>query len=449
MFKKLLTIWFAGLAALCAQQPPSAALQGVVRDPSGAVIPNLKVEVRSWQRGDIVTAVTDGSGIYAATGLTAGTYSVSVKARGFSAFQRKAIELTGGQTSHLDIALVIDSVRQQVMITSKAPPLEGERETDTKNHQEILEIREVRESSARDVGEALENMEGLWKIRKGGIANDIVLRGFQQDNLNVLIDGVRIFGACPNNMDPPSFHVDFAEVQQVNVLKGPFDIKNQGSLGGMVDIISRTPGRGLEVAPTFATGSFGYFNPSLVASFSRSRFFGLAGYSLRRSRPYVDGAGNRFTDLSNYSSAGRRQNAFDVNTSWFRWGLSPRENHHTELAYTAQRGNLTLYPYLMMDSPYDHADRLNASHNINNLTGVLKQVRMQAYFTQVKHWMTDDYRLSSAGAPQELQHGDLCWHEVARRQSRSGVRGFCRWLRELPPKLECGQHDANGRHGYV
>jgi len=69
------------------------------------------------------------------------------------------------------------------------------------------------------------------------------------------------------------------------------------------------------------------------------------------------------------------------------------------VAYTAQRGNLTLYPYLMMDSPYDHADRLNASHNINDLTGVLKQVRMQAYFTQVKHWMTDDYRLSSAGAP--------------------------------------------------
>ncbi len=288
MFQKILLIWLAGLLALYAQQPPSAALNGVVRDPSGAVIPNLKVEVRSLERGNSVTAVTDGSGSYAATGLTAGTYSVSVEARGFNGFQRKGIKLTGGRATSLDITLAIDSLRQSVMITSKAPTLEGERETDTRNHQEILEIREVRESSARDVGEALENMEGLWKVRKGGIANDIVLRGFQQDNLNVLIDGVRIFGACPNNMDPPSFHVDFAEVQQVNVLKGPFDIKNQGSLGGVVDIISRTPGRGLEVTPTFATGSFGYFNPSLVASFSNRRFFGLAGYSLRRSRPYVD-----------------------------------------------------------------------------------------------------------------------------------------------------------------
>lgn len=424
MFQKILVILYAGLWALCAQQPPSAALKGVVRDPSGAVIPDLKVKVRSLERGNIVTAVTDRSGIYAATGLTAGTYSVLVKAQGFSSFEREGIELTGGQTTSLDITLVIGSGRQSVTITSKAPTLEGERETDTKNQQETLEIREVRESSARDVGEALENMEGLWKIRKGGIANDIVLRGFQQDNLNVLIDGVRVFGACPNNMDPPSLHVDFSEVQQVNVLKGPFDIKNQGSLGGVVDIISRTPGRGLEVTPTFATGSFGYLNPSLVASFSNRRFFALAGYSLRRSRPYVDGSGHRFTDLSNYSSAGRGQNGFDVNTSWFRWGLSSRENQHTEVAYTAQRGNLTLYPYLMMDSPYDHADRLSASHNVSDLTGVLKQLKVQAYFTQVKHWMTDEYRLSAAGAPRSYSMATFAGTKSLGGRVEAGLADF-------------------------
>ena len=122
------------------------------------------------------------------------------------------------------------------------------------DRQEVLDYREVRESSARDAGEALARLDGLWKIRKGGIASDVVLRGFQQGNINVLIDGARIAGACPNHMDPPAFHVDFAEVQQVEVTKGAFDLANQGSLGGAVNIVSKAPGRGLRLTPNLSTG---------------------------------------------------------------------------------------------------------------------------------------------------------------------------------------------------
>ena len=74
--------------------------------------------------------------------------------------------------------------------------------------EENLTIREVRESSARDIGEALQNVPGLSSVRKGAIANDIVLRGFQRDNLNMFLDGVRLHGGCPSRMDPPSFHFD-------------------------------------------------------------------------------------------------------------------------------------------------------------------------------------------------------------------------------------------------
>ena len=37
--------------------------------------------------------------------------------------------------------------------------------------EDSLEVREVRESSAKDVGEALTKINGLSKFRKGGIAN--------------------------------------------------------------------------------------------------------------------------------------------------------------------------------------------------------------------------------------------------------------------------------------
>jgi len=70
----------------------------------------------------------------------------------------------------------------------------------------------------------------VWQLRKGAIANEVVLRGLQSRDLNVLVDGQRAYGACPNHMDPPAFHVDFAEVERIEVSKGPFDVRHQGSL---------------------------------------------------------------------------------------------------------------------------------------------------------------------------------------------------------------------------
>ena len=51
------------------------------------------------------------------------------------------------------------------------------RSTEVTTNEEVLTIREVRESPARDIGEAAGNIPGLTSLRKGAIANDIVLRG--------------------------------------------------------------------------------------------------------------------------------------------------------------------------------------------------------------------------------------------------------------------------------
>jgi hypothetical protein len=95
-----------------------------------------------------------------------------------------------------------------------------------------------------------------------GIANDVVVRGFQSRDLNTLIDGQRIYGACPNRMDPAVFHVDFAEVDRVEIGRGPFDIRNQGSMGGTVNIITRKPSSGFHSSGNNSGGSYGYINPS-------------------------------------------------------------------------------------------------------------------------------------------------------------------------------------------
>lgn len=266
------------------------------------------------------------------------------------------------------------------------------------SHVDSLLVREVRESSAKDVGEALAKLDGLWKVRKGAIANDIVLRAFQADDINVLVDGVRVYGACPGRMDPSSFHVDFAEIETVEVSKGAFDVRNQGSLGGLIHIASKGPGAGWRFEPTLSAGSFDYVNPSLTGSYADNRWHWLAGYSARAGRPYRDGSGRRITEYANYHAGAGDLRAFEINTGWMKLGFRPAVNQALELSYTRQAGGKTLYPYLLMDALYDNADRAGLRYEAGGLSGPVQAIRGQVYLSAVRHWMTDEYRMSAIGA---------------------------------------------------
>ncbi|MFN3814078.1 MAG: TonB-dependent receptor domain-containing protein [Aquificaceae bacterium] len=283
----------------------------------------------------------------------------------------------------------------------KEVELKAKRET----FKESLEIREVRESFAKDVGEALTKIEGLWKIRKGGIANDIVLRGFYRDNINVLIDGERIYGACPNRMDPPAFHVDFSEVEKIEIIKGPFDVKHQGSMAGLVNIITKKPEKGFHLKLNANLGSFNFINLSPVVSYADDKFYGLAGYSYKYSKPYKDGDGKKFTEITDpsgqflYKPQFQNKGAFKINTYWTKFGLNPVENHSLELSYTRQEAKDVLYPYLKMDAIYDNTDRFNFTYKVDNISSLLKSLNLQLYYTKVDHWMDDRYRTSSGMMP--------------------------------------------------
>ncbi len=213
---------------------------------------------------------TGSLGTFRSGELLPGAYEVRAALPGFAERVAPAVAVRAGEEMRLDLTLDVAGLSETVSVVGEAP-------------RATLEASELRETSAVDVGEALGWKAGLWRLRKGGIANDVVLRGLQSRDLNVLIDGQRVYGACPNHMDPAAFHVDFAEVDRVEVGKGPFDVKNQGGLGGTVNVVTRKPEPGWHATPTLAAGSFGLVNPSLTA--------GRGGRAARRVSPATRSAG--------------------------------------------------------------------------------------------------------------------------------------------------------------
>jgi hypothetical protein len=79
-------------AAAWAQTTEGASITGVVRDPSGAVMPGVTVEAASPALIEKVRSViTDERGLYRIVDLRPGTYAVTFTLPGFSTFKREGI----------------------------------------------------------------------------------------------------------------------------------------------------------------------------------------------------------------------------------------------------------------------------------------------------------------------------------------------------------------------
>jgi iron complex outermembrane receptor protein len=273
---------------------------------------------------------------------------------------------------------------------------------------ESLEAREVRERGARDLGEALSTLPSIAKVRKGGIANDIVLRGMKKDDVAVTIDGAKVHGACPSRMDPPAFHLDYAEVDVVQVKRGPFDVAQPGALAGAVDVRTRRGRAGVGTELNLEGGSASMMSGSLNASYGAPRYDMLVGASYKEGNPYLAGDGRNFTEFvpelvgtsanpARFRDQSDGQQAYRIGSGFARLGFVPADGQRVEVGYTRQSAPRALYPYLRMDGVADDTDRVTARWDAQGLGAVAASV--SGYWSRVAHDMTDVFRCSSAAIP--------------------------------------------------
>ncbi|HHG74086.1 MAG TPA: TonB-dependent receptor [Persephonella sp.] len=261
----------------------------------------------------------------------------------------------------------------------------------------VGETRETTEEEIKitrqiDIGEILSNLfPEVNHIRKGGTANDITIRGFGRDNINVLIDGQRIYGACPNRMDPPIFHMSTRQVKEVQILEGPFDVSNQGSLAGVVNLISKDPDKGKGGSLFFTGGYFNYLHGGFDSYIGNELARVLVGYSKQYSKPYESGEGKKITQYANYKSSEIDHTAFDIDNAWAKVVITPNQENEIKINYAFDEAKDVLYPYLLMDAVYDRTHRINGEYFIKPLG-----IKISAYWNFVKHDMQDRWRTTSS-----------------------------------------------------
>ena len=102
-----------------------AGISGVVRDPSGAVVPGANVVISNPSRGATRTLTTNDAGLFTAPALVPGPgYQVKVTAPGFNPYEAKDLELRVGQNLDLHVNLILSGATTEVQVTATAPLVE-------------------------------------------------------------------------------------------------------------------------------------------------------------------------------------------------------------------------------------------------------------------------------------------------------------------------------------
>src|SRR3989441_12516745 len=105
-------------------QETTGGLQGTVKDPSGAVVPNAKVVVTGTSLVGSKEIDTDASGYYRFANLPPGTYTITVTAKGFKTVKRDGLNLEVGHLPSVDILLEVGTTETVVEVTSAAPQID-------------------------------------------------------------------------------------------------------------------------------------------------------------------------------------------------------------------------------------------------------------------------------------------------------------------------------------
>lgn len=261
-----------------------------------------------------------------------------------------------------------------------------------------------------DLADALSRSSAsITMIRGSGVANDIILRGQKRDNINVLMDDAKIYGGCPNRMDPAITHINADNIENVKIVEGPYDVEHFGTLSGLVVAETKKPTKEISGDVNLGMGSYGYKKAAASVSGGNDTIRVLFSASTEESDQYKDGNGKTFSqqlDSSIASGVGVAGNAYlpskkdmkayEKKTFMGKVFINPAENQEIRLGYTLNRSDNVLYPSRGMDADYDDSDIYTFGYSLYDLGTYSKELSLESYKSTVDHPMSTKNRVSGA-----------------------------------------------------
>lgn len=241
------------------------------------------------------------------------------------------------------------------------------------------------EKTLSSIDNYLEKSNKITMIKRGNYAWEPTLNNMASERLVVTIDGMQIFGACTDKMDPITSYVDVSNLEKVAIGSGQEGTENGHSIGGGIDLKLPTPkfnGSGYKSGLDLGYETNGNYKATgLDLGYTGHSFFINADGIYRKSENYD--AGNTKEIL--YSQ-------FEKYNMSLKSGYKFSDTQSIDVNLIYDKATDVGYPALPMDVSLAEALITSLTHYYKSEGKVFKSLETKLYFNTITHIMDDTKR---------------------------------------------------------
>ena len=301
----------------------SGTISGVVRDSSGAVIPETAVTVRNIETGQTRTTESTANGVYNMPALPVGEYEVIAMKPGFQVQVRRGITLSVGQEVALNLTLAVGNVTQTVEVTGEAPLVN----TTVSSTTGLITGEQVKDMplNGRSFHQLMTLNPNTVDNRSNSNSGSFSVAGKRTENNRWTINGVDLVGdnSTGQQIAPVGISQQLLGVEAVrefNVLSNTYGAEYGKRSGGQVTAVTMSGtnqlhGTAFEYLRNDVLDARNYFDvanaplPTPVPAFRRNQFGGSLGGPIIRDKMFIFGNYEGFRERQGVTNNIRVPNA--------------------------------------------------------------------------------------------------------------------------------------------
>jgi iron complex outermembrane receptor protein len=257
--------------------------------------------------------------------------------------------------------------------------------------------------SLSSVEEYLLTAKNVNMIKRGAYAWEPVINNMTVERLSITIDGMKIFSACPDRMDPVTSYVETVNLSRAAINYGG-EAQAGTNIGGSLDL--KLGKAGFDAKPAGGLSLYsGYENNGNYRAYgacgnrSGERFYVNSGLFRRQGGNYRAGKG-REVAFSQFTKTNLFTNL----------GFRPANGHSVESSVIYDLAADAGYPALPMDVLSAKGLITSVSYRKEPSEGSLSKWETKVYYNRLVHVMDDSHR------PDAAMHMDM--------PGRSATYGF-------------------------
>lgn len=241
---------------------------------------------------------------------------------------------------------------------------------------------------AATIDEHLSELSSVNLIRRGSYAWEPVVNNMQTERVSTTIDGMKIFYACTDKMDPVTSYVESSNLKSILLNSGlNGNPQSTGGIGGSLDLKLNKAGFHAS-APLYSIGATAGYETngnvqaySVTGSASARAFYTNGGFSYRHAGCYKEGGGRK-VDFSQF----QKINIFD------NFGIRLARYDVLEGTVIYDRATDVGYPALNMDVSLAEAIITSLAYRHTYTGEHLRTWENKVYYNHIKHVMDDTHR---------------------------------------------------------